>query len=191
MTRAEILWLTAGLWFLVSAAGYWMADADPKNYRQLGWLWYITVQLIQLVFIVLGWFLLMPFCLAHTWKFGVHPSIKDGKRTIDVWKWEPLNWVYGNPEDGVSGQWALIGPTASDSYMPLPPFALRMFWAHIYVWGYTAWRAYCWSALRNSCDQLKYIFAWPNGPFVEFTVFGHKFHAGWQTENGYNVPVLG
>ncbi len=172
MTHAEILELIVGIWCLASAASYWMADADPTNYRQLGWLWYITAQLVTAFFEVVGWFLLIPFCLAHAWKPSPYPSIKDGARKIDRWSWEPLNAIYGNPDDGVSGQCALIGPTASDPYLPKAS---------------AAWRAYCWSALRNSCDQLKYLFAWPNGP--QALAFG-KIKLGWWEENGYKVLVL-
>ena len=55
-------------------------------------------------------------------------------------------------------------------------------------------RAYCWSALRNSANNLKCVFAWSRGPFVRRTVsifgFSHTFKAGWQLENGVRVPVL-
>lgn len=102
-------------------------------------------------------------------------SIKD-KRAIDRWSWRPLNVLYGNPEDGVSGQYALIWVNSVLS--PYMPHASA------------AWRAYCWSAWRNSCDNLKYIFAWKAGPFAQWTLFGRQQHIGWKLENGYNVPVI-
>jgi hypothetical protein len=163
----------------------------------LGWLWYIVVQLIMAFFMVLGWLLLIPFCLAHAWEAPSRHrvSIKDN-RPIDIWRWRPLNKVYGNPEDGVSGQQAIVwdpAGTAQVPYMPLPAFALRLWtlaplnWqARIFVWLLDAWRAYCWSAWRNSSDGLKYLFAWSRGP--QATIRGYKI--GWWEENGKKVPLL-
>lgn len=142
----------------------------------LGWGWFVIAQLISLVATILGFFVLIPFCLTRDWwEDPEAKSIKDG-RFIDVWRWPPLNWIYGNPEDGVSGLHALIWdngklvPYKSDAQYP---------------WG-VIWRAYCWSAWRNSCNNLKYVFAWKNGPSA--TIFGRTI--GWKMENGYNVMVL-
>ena len=171
-----------GSWNIVS---FVLADLHPDRFGYLGWFWYITVQLVMLFFTVVGWFLLLPFCVRQAWVApnGDPPvteavylpwsfSDKDGSRRIDCWAWLPLNWVYGNPEDGVSGQCAIIYLNGNASpYMP-----------HASAW----WRAYCWSALRNSCDNLKYVFAWRRGPQAMF--LGHK--VGWWDENGYKVPVL-
>lgn len=138
----------------------------------LGWLWYAIVQLIMLFFTVLGWVLLIPVCVRQAWFVSALPSIKDGKRTIDRWQFAPLGCIYDNPEDGVSGQYALVWVNGVTSlYMPHAP-----------AW----WRAYCWSAWRNSCDNLKYVFAWQNGP--QALISGHKI--GWWLENGKKVPVL-
>lgn len=139
--------------------------------RVLAWIWFAVVQLISLVATVIGWLVLLPFCAAHAWKLGPK-SIKDA-RIIDMWSWGPLNLVYGNPEDGVSGMFALV--QGDQEYMPK---------ANAFS------RAYCWSALRNSCDNLKYVFAWKAGPFKQWTLFGRPQHAGWQMENGFNVPVI-
>lgn len=136
------------------------------------WLWFALVQLIMLAATVVGWVVLIPFCLGRRWGVDPKPSIKDGLRAIDRWEWEPLNYVYGNPEDGVSGLWAL---TSAGDYMP---------------GAWAPWRAYCWSALRNSCDNLKYVFAWEQGPLLERSILGRNVKLGWQKENGFNVPVL-
>lgn len=153
----------------------------------LGWLWYVVVQLIMLVFMVAGWLLLIPFCLSHAWFPSAFGSISD-RRVIDKWSWRPLNWVYGNPEDGVSGLQALIwlNSTTRGPYMPLPGFLLQLWQARLFVWLFDAWRAYCWSGWRNSCGGLKYLFAWQNGP--QATIRGHKI--GWWPESGKKVPVL-
>lgn len=138
-----------------------------------GWLWYIEVQLIMAVFMIIGWFLLLPFCLAHAWFPSAWGSINDG-RTIDQWKLPLIGFFYDNLEDGVSGQQALVWNKAGTVRSPYMP--------HAPVW----WRAYCWSAWRNSCDNLKYVFAWEHGP--QATIFGHKL--GWWPENDLKVPLL-
>jgi len=135
-------------------------------------LWFIFVQLVSLVAAALGTVVLIPFCLVRAWKRDAY-SIKGPAHTrvIDRWSWEPLNSIFGNPEDGVSGQCALIGPAGSDPYRPNA-------WA--------PWRAYLWSGWRNSADSLKYVFAWEEGPLWRFG----KHKAGWQRENGIKVPVI-
>lgn len=142
------------------------------------WMWFAVVQLICLIAMLVGWLLLIPFCLAQAWVADVI-SIKDG-RAIDRWQWRPLNLIYGNPEDGVSGQTAFIWVNGSLSFYRLG------------VWS--PWRAYLWSAWRNSADNLKYVFAWKAGPYKEwvYTLFGkqHTAKVGWQEENGFNVPVI-
>jgi hypothetical protein len=145
---------------------------------RLPWVRFAAAQVFQIEAAIAGWLLLIPFCLAQEWAAGPK-SIKDG-RLIDAWTWGPLGWVYDNPEDGVSGQQAIVFTTgAAGPYMPNA-------WA--------PWRAYCWSALRNSCDGLKYRFAVPGGPLkkLPYTLFGKRFSLkiGWQPENGLNVPVF-
>lgn len=140
----------------------------------LGWIWFAIVQILCVSVAVIGWVILIPFCLTEAW-VSDDISIKDS-RPIDRWKWKPIGWLFGNPEDGVSGQYAVIWVNGSrQHYMPDA-------WA--------PWRAYCWSAWRNSADQLKYLFAWQNGPYKEFILFGVTHKIGWQTENGFKVPVL-
>ena len=162
------------IWVSWNIIGFVLADGHPDRFGYLGWIWYISVQLIMLFFTVLGWFLLLPFCLRQAWDGPTRHRLsnKGDGREIDTWRWRPLNRIYGNPEDGVSGQCAIIYLNGNASpYMP-----------HASAW----WRAYCWSALRNSCDNLKYVFAWRRGPQAMF--LGHK--VGWWLENGYKVPVL-
>lgn len=136
----------------------------------LAWLWFVVVQLVMLLATVVGWFLLIPFCLARAWTLTY---IYNLDHVVDTWDCGLVDRVYGNPEDGVSGQQALIW-TPAGTQVPYMPNA----WA--------PWRAYCWSAWRNSADNLKYVFAWSNGPFVQWG----KFKMGWQMENGHKVPVL-
>lgn len=152
------------------------------------WLKFAAIQLVMLVATVAGLVILLPACVFkrwtmfqclgaddRDWHFIYALSIKD-KRQIDHWNSILLNLVYGNPEDGVSGQQALVW-TSDGKQVPYMPGAP--------AW----WRAYCWSALRNSCDNLKYVFADPKGPLKTFKLFGRTCKIGWQVENGYNVPV--
>jgi hypothetical protein len=156
---------------MVNMTAWVLADKEPSC-RWLGWVWYVTVQSIMFVAMVVGWLFLWIPCVLHAWKRAAAVSIKDG-RAIDLWSWFPLNYVYGNPEDGVSGAQALIGD-ATGQLVPYLPNA-------------TAWRrAYLWSGWRNSCDNLKYVFQWANGPST--TVLGKKI--GWWDYYGRRLPVL-
>lgn len=142
------------------------------------WLKFAAVQFAMLAATVAGWFILLPVCIDKRWGLQRFPdkSLKDG-RPIDIFNSALLGFVYNNPEDGVSGQQARVW----DQYGTLQPYM-----PGVPDW----WRAYCWSALRNSCDNLKYVFADPKGPLVTFKLFGRTAKIGWQMENGYNVPVL-
>lgn len=166
------------------------------------WLKFAFAQLVQFIAAFAGLLVLIPFCLAHAWTAGGEPklrgpdnyrllqvfSIKDG-RPIDIWKWRRLNLlnrVYGNPEDGVSGLYALV--RGDQRYIPYFYVNPVLNWLHL------AWCAYCWSALRNSCDNLKYVFAVPGAPLKQWSFRLGKWAVsgkmGYQMENGYNVPVF-
>lgn len=150
------------------------------------WIRFWLGQLAQLIATVIGWFLLIPFCLAQAWSINAR-SIKDG-RPIDTWKFSWLNAIYGNPEDGVSGGTAVIWRNG----MPVP--YRPNLWSPL--------RALLWSGFRNSCDNLKYVFSLPRPEYVNnpgdggYWIGGPmkywwKFKFGYQLENGYNVPVVG
>lgn len=147
------------------------------------WLYFALVQLVGLATGVAGLLVLAPACYLHAWTAPDTLSIKPVPlgRKVDRWRWDWLNAVWGNPEDGVSGQQALIWIHGKQS--PFMPGAKP------------GWRAYVWSALRNPSDRMKYRFPWASGPLYQrrFSVFGRKlqFKAGWQLENGVKVPVLG
>lgn len=142
------------------------------------WLKFAAIQLVMLLATVAGWFILLPFCLARTWTLStLAGSAKDG-RPIDHWNAGWLRFCFDNPEDGVSGQTALVWNRLGSNQIPYKP--TRWAWLN----------AYLWSAWRNSCDNLKYVFADPKGPLVTFPFIGRTARIGWQMENGYNVPVL-
>lgn len=108
-------------------------------------------QVPQLLLVPVGLVLLAWPCFSRAW--GLH-GVKSNKvwqpphdclngRPIDSWDWDWLNKWFGNPEDGVSGQTALIwNGTTLVTYNP----------------DGSRWKAYVWSAWRNSVDALKYKF---------------------------------
>jgi hypothetical protein len=110
------------------------------------WLGQIPQFLAQL----LGFVLLIWPCYRAAWTINAvsnktwGPPHEDlNGRVIDTWNWKWLNRWYGNPEDGVSGRFALVwnGP----ELVRYNPTGSR-------------WKAYVWSAWRNSSDALKYDF---------------------------------
>lgn len=137
-----------------------------------GWSYFALVQLVSIFAMVIGWGVLIPFCLFKAW--APTDSIEVGRK-IDRWTFAPLNSIYGNREDGVSGSCALVWNSTGTSRVPYRPNA----WA--------PWRAYVWSGWRNSADNLKYLFAWKNGPFYRWSNSKFFFQAGW---NASGFPVL-
>jgi hypothetical protein len=103
--------------------------------------------------IAAGFVVLLPACLAHAWTGPTYPSIKSklldpkdlSRPFVDEWSWSWLNKWYGNSEDGVSGQYAFIwvgeGVVRYQDTFPswVPKWAI----------------AYCWSAWRNSANNLR------------------------------------
>lgn len=142
----------------------------------LGWAWFVVVQLIMFVFLLLGLVVLIYPCCKQAWEPSPTPSIKDGRK-IDRWRSRILGFAFDNVEDGVSGQTALIwlNPETQAPFMPNAA---------------PSWRAYRWSALRNSAGGLKQLFAWADGPYTEFRFMGRTWRVGWYEEAGRKVPVL-
>ena len=99
-------------------------------------------QFQQAKWTAIGYFLLIPFCLAQAWEpceSTINPFNR-APRPISKWKWEWLNTIYGNREDGVSGKEALIW--VGVVRLPYRPNT----WAPL--------RAWLWSAWRNSTNEL-------------------------------------
>lgn len=98
-------------------------------------------------------------------------------RLVDKWSWNWLNAWCNNPEDGVSGQDALVWKNGQ-----LVSYAEYT--------GLSGWRlAWSWN-WRNAVQALKYRYAIPGeGPLNTFTVFGSTFAYGYKGINGLNCPV--
>jgi hypothetical protein len=146
-------------------------------------VFFTVVQLLSWWATAIGWVLLIYPCARQLWVVDVDSINTQDPRKVSRWAswWRWLNPVYGQPEDGVSGAEAMIR-NAHGSLMPyLPASGPR-------------WRAYSWSALRNSTGGLKYLFEWRDGPLVTFTFLGPR-HAGWkefpQLKGSPHLPVLG
>lgn len=90
-----------------------------------------------------GVILLPIICLLRLWEPSVSTVNPFGRaaRPIDKWRWQWVQRVYGNFEDGVSGAFALIWVNGERVlYMPNA-------WA--------PWRALCWN-FRNPIHNLNH-----------------------------------
>lgn len=99
----------------------------------------------QAIWMVVGYGLLIPFCLLKAWQPAVSTINPFGRppRVISEWRWAWLNTIYGNREDGVSGAEAMIWDWPAYSYRVL---YRPNTWAPL--------RAWLWSAWRNSTNAL-------------------------------------
>lgn len=102
-------------------------------------------------------------------------------RKIDSFAWKWLDRICGNPEDGASGQCALVWRGAD-----LVSYAVYTG----LIGQQNAWRlAWKWN-MRNKVQRMKYALAIPGeGPYRTFTLFGHTFGYGYKIVCGLNVPV--
>ena len=101
---------------------------------------------------VLGYFLLIPFCLAQSWERDISTINPFGRtpRPISLWRNAWLISIYGNREDGVSGEEALIWPD------PAQPGAGPLGDGRV-LYRPNTWaplRAWLWSAWRNSVNEV-------------------------------------
>ena len=74
-------------------------------------------------------------------------------------------WIFDNDEDGVMPHW--YNPTAS------------------------AWRAYLWSAWRNSVNNLRFLCEWKGGPLYRIEKSGWYYQHGFRTDTGWPVWSAG
>lgn len=138
----------------------------------LGWAWYVLMQLVGIPLFVGG----LVIVGIAAWRNAItdkpaqdsiKPLLNYHRFTVDRWIW-PINAVYGNPEDGVSGIDAYGGDWGSGPFNGTTPPS--------------RWKAFVWSGIRNWAAGFNYI-SWPFAsppPFYQSpTNSGRKF--GWQS----------
>ena len=133
-----------------------------------GWLYFTFVQVVALIAMVVGWFLLIIPCALGAWEPELQiyqpdwAATEGSRKMINIWSWDWLNNVWGNDEDGVTG---------------IPAYNKTE----------SRFKAYLWSAWRNSTNNLRFVFRNFNGPFYRKEIGNWYFQAGWYP-NGF--PVL-
>lgn len=140
-----------------------------------GWIWYVILQTVT-------WIALFPtgviLCavLAYSRLWYTRASRYYPDRQVTVWRGGWLTWLWGCEENGVDpGDQLVVGGTAK--YLPDAS---------------PSWRAYMWTAWRNSVGNLCWVTSWKGGPWwqIHFTVRGEPWYAqaGFRPDNGW--PVL-
>lgn len=140
------------------------------------WLYFALCELFALVVLFpLGLLIVGAACICRAWSSAaVQPSInpQPGRPDVDVWEW-PINAVYGNPEDGVSGEDALGS------------------WVGFYNPTGSRWRAFMWSALRNPANGFNYpTWRWAATPPLLVKTYSlpilgtRQLKLGWQRRYG-------
>ena len=128
-----------------------------------GWILFALMQCVLAAFFLVGTVLLIPFAALRAWR--PRPSKIYTDRTVLAWRGGWLLYPWDNEEDGVTG---------NASYR-----------AHYADSGLSAYR---WSAWRNSANNLRFLFAWKDGPFKRVEYRGWYAQAGFRPDTGW--PVL-
>jgi hypothetical protein len=141
-----------------------------------GWAWFVAVQLICFLAMVVGWFLLLPLALCGAYFYATwtedfrrkyHPRVD----SISKWNWYWVDRVWGNWENGIDPGTQLV-IEGKDVYMPgAPPW----------------WRIYMWTAWRNSSNNLRWVFAWVGGPYYRWENSSWRGHIGFRPDTGWPV----
>jgi len=140
------------------------------------WATFVVLQTLSTVFWAVGIVLLLPLSMLKAWSPRV--SHEHSNKVILAWRWRPVDLIWGNEDDGVVPMLHINGNQP-------------------YLVGCPEWlRAYMWTAWRNSCKNLAWLFCCvPHSPYFpwyqrRFTIFGkpYYFQAGWRPSNGW--PVL-
>lgn len=132
-----------------------------------GWIWYLIVQAINLVFIVLGLFVLIPLCVFRGWTQPLQSLWMPGK-IVEEWRGPIIDFIYGNGEDGVLGNAG---------------------WKERFK-NWPRWGAYVWSAIRNPTNNLRFVFRWYKGPFQRWKFKWFYIQIGWYS-NGFPIFSIG
>ena len=128
------------------------------------WFKFAWFQVRSLAATIVGWFLLAPLAAFKQWRWQLaYPSLKHDQ--IAVWRWSWVDGIWGNAEDGVTGD-------------------------NFYAARFKSQRlcAYLWSAWRNSANNMRWSNSVVGGPFVRITKGRWIFQFGYRPDNGW--PVL-
>lgn len=147
-------WAYFALCELAAAAFFWMP------------LWWWRLPPIGLTVAIL-------LCLSRSWSAASVNSIKPMSSRVFVDEWvAPVNALFGNPEDGVSGRFAFGA------------------WYGAYNPTGSRWRAICWNC-RNWLAGFNYLtWPWASTPPLIVKPYGsHQLKLGWQQRYGRTVMV--
>jgi len=150
----------------------------------LAWIYYALCMLFAVAALFpLGLLIVGAACVFKAWTPtatvpSINPLLKYDRFEVDSWTW-PINAIYGNPEDGVSGIDA-FGPS----------------WVGPYNTRGSRWEAFRWSGLRNWANGFGYI-TWIFGGTPPLLVKEYRLpilgmrqlKLGWQQRYGRNVMV--
>lgn len=98
-----------------------------------GWLYWLAYQLLALQLTAFGIVIVGVLAYFRAWRTRESRLPAFRGRTVTAWRFEPLTTLFGNDEDGVTGP---------DWYLPDAD---------------PRWRAFVWSALRNSANGMRLL----------------------------------
>lgn len=134
-----------------------------RNNTVLDWTRWYLFEIGCAWMMVAGWVILLPMAAFKLWH--VSESLHYPGRMITAWNCRWIDMVWGNAEDGVTGA----------------PFYMKRI-------PNERWRAYMWSAWRNSTNNMRWGGTLKGGPFFRHVGKKWIFQAGYRPDNGW--PVL-
>lgn len=138
----------------------------------LAWGWFVLLQLFGLIVAIIAAIFVLPW-LAGFGLWVTRESMYYPEKMITVWRGGWLTWILGNEEDGVTSE--ASAQRAAEYAARYPNIRLR---------------AYMWSAIRNSTNNLRWVFKWVGGPFFRYEFRRWYIQAGWYP-NGFPVVSAG
>ncbi len=174
-----MIYVIAGI-FVAAFPVFYLPRVDGRAYSSaaLAWFLFACAQITSLAFGLLGLVLLLPLSLANFIKDGPPRMRRDDvpwPYQIKVWRFKPIDWIYGNGEDGADGYYGWwVDGRYRDKTRDWP------------AW----WRLYYWSAIRNPTNNLRFVFQWKGGPLKQWNIAGKRWYirVGWRADTG--APVI-
>lgn len=134
--------------------------------KALGWLYWAAYQIVSLVLIAIGTFLVLPAALGERWHTRPSKNSFFAPRPVTAWDWRIL-CPWDNEQDGVAGaSWYRA------------KYRYRKAWLNAYIW----------SVFRNGSNNMRRL---PGAMFEVtatpdrwrsckvFRAFGHVWRIGW------------